>query len=51
VYSSPINNGTEVFALHEGSKVRIQDRSSGFIRIALPDGKVGWVPVNSLAEI
>jgi tetratricopeptide (TPR) repeat protein len=51
VYSSPINNGTEVFALHEGSKVRIQDRSSGFIRIALPDGKVGWVPVNTLAEI
>jgi tetratricopeptide (TPR) repeat protein len=51
VFSSPINNGTEVFALHEGSKVRIQDRSSGFIRIALPDGKVGWVPVNTLAEI
>jgi len=50
-FSSPSSSGTEVFALHEGSKVRIQDRSSGFLRIALPDGKVGWVAVNTLAEI
>jgi len=51
VLSSPSDRGTEVFALHEGSKVRIAERSSGFVRISLPDGKVGWAPLTSLAEI
>ncbi len=51
ITSSPSITGTEVFALHEGSKVRVEERRSGFIRISLTDGKVGWAPVGSLQEI
>jgi tetratricopeptide (TPR) repeat protein len=51
VTSSPSNSGTEVFALHEGSKVRVAERRTGYVRITLIDGKVGWAPVSSLQEI
>jgi len=51
VLSSPSVGGTEVFALHEGSKVRLAEKSHDYVRISLPDGKVGWAPLSSLHEI
>jgi tetratricopeptide (TPR) repeat protein len=44
VKSSPSPEATDVFALHEGLKVQITDYSGNFVRIELPDGKVGWLP-------
>jgi len=51
VYSSPSTDGTEVFALHEGTKVHLGERSGAFVRIALADGKVGWIRLDTLEEI
>jgi len=51
VLSAPADNSTEVFALHEGCKVRLEEKSGGYVRISLPDGKVGWAPITGLQEI
>lgn len=44
VKSSPSSDATEVFALHEGAKVRVHERSGTYYKIGLPDGKIGWIP-------
>ncbi len=51
VTSGPSAEATEVFALHEGVKVRVIDSSGDFVRIRLSDGKDGWVPQSSLDVI
>lgn len=50
-FSSPDNNGVEVFTIHEGTKVRIEGESQGWVEIILPDGKVGWVSADSVEII
>jgi tetratricopeptide (TPR) repeat protein len=51
VKSTPSLSGTDLFVLHEGTKVRTDDRVSGWIEIAISDGRVGWIPEESLAVI
>ena len=46
--SSPDNSGTDLFVLHEGTKVTVEDEVGGWFEIRLSDGNKGWVPVNSL---
>jgi len=43
--------GTEVFSLHEGTKVRLDRESGEWIEIILPDRKVGWVKKDALGAI
>jgi tetratricopeptide (TPR) repeat protein len=49
--SSPDNSGTDLFILHEGSKVTIEDHVGEWYEIKLSDGNKGWVPSNSLTII
>ena len=49
--SSPDNSGTDLFVLHEGTKVTIEDEVGGWYEIRLSDGNKGWVPANSLEKI
>ena len=51
VVSSPAVDATEMFALHEGVKIRIIAHSGEFMRIRLTDGKDGWVPMGALEII
>ena len=52
VRSTPSENGTSLFILHEGHKVNIKDDSmKDWKEIRLEDGKVGWVPVGSIEII
>jgi len=46
--SSPDSSGTDLFVLHEGTKVTIEDEVGDWYEIRLSDGNKGWVPVNSL---
>ena len=46
--SSPDNSGTDLFVLHEGTKVSIEDVVGGWLEIRLTDGNIGWVPLNTL---
>jgi tetratricopeptide (TPR) repeat protein len=49
--SSPDNSGTDLFVLHEGTKVSIEDEVGEWYEIRLSDGNKGWIPVNSLSII
>lgn len=46
--SSPDNSGTDLFVLHEGTKVSVEDEVGEWYEIRLSDGNKGWVPSNSL---
>jgi tetratricopeptide (TPR) repeat protein len=49
--SSPDNSGNDLFVLHEGTRVTIEDEVGGWYEIRLSDGNKGWVPANSLEKI
>jgi tetratricopeptide (TPR) repeat protein len=48
--SSPDNNGTDLFVLHDGTKVSVEDVVGDWYEVRLSDGNKGWVPVNSLIK-
>ena len=52
VKSTPAKNGTELFILHEGTKVSITDGTmKGWMGIRIADGKEGWIESNMIEEI
>jgi tetratricopeptide (TPR) repeat protein len=51
VLSAPDENGTEVFILHEGVKVKLADERENWLKIMLPDGKSGWIKKDYLGVI
>ncbi|MBU0520212.1 BatD family protein [bacterium] len=51
VMSAPDNASTELFTIHEGSKLIILRRVSGWAEIKLADGKQGWLPQTSFEII
>ncbi len=51
VTSSPTEDAVEVFSLHEGTKVQLQELSGKWVRIRLRDGKNGWLPLDSIEKI
>ncbi len=51
VYSEPRAQATEIFVLHEGTKVRILRNNQEWLEIKLEDGKTGWLQKQSLEVI
>jgi len=51
VLSSPAETGTELFILHEGSKVRIDDSVGEWLEISISDGNKGWIKASDLIRI
>jgi tetratricopeptide (TPR) repeat protein len=49
--SSPDASGSDLFILHEGSKVSIEEKVGEWFEIRLSDGNKGWVPENCLEVI
>ena len=49
--SSPDASGSDLFIIHEGSKVSVERRVGEWLEIRLSDGNKGWVPENSLEII
>lgn len=43
IRSSPSESGTELFILHEGTRVRVNEEVSGWHNIRVIDGREGWV--------
>lgn len=50
VKSSPADSGTDLFILHEGTKVKITDKVGEWSEIRIEDGNTGWMQ-NSKMEI
>lgn len=50
IKSSPSESGTELFILHEGTKVKITDKVGEWSEIKIEDGNSGWIK-NSEMEI
>ncbi|HNT64481.1 MAG TPA: tetratricopeptide repeat protein [bacterium] len=51
VLSGPAVDSTPVFALHEGVKVQLGPSSGEYVQISLADGKVGWLPKETVEKI
>ena len=52
VKSTPALNGTDLFILHEGTKVTITDNTmKGWKEIRIADGKEGWIESNKIEVI
>lgn len=52
VKSTPSDEGTSLFVIHEGRKVSIKDNSmKDWKEITLEDGKVGWIPISAIEII
>jgi Bacterial SH3 domain./Tetratricopeptide repeat. len=49
--SSPDKSGNDIFVLHEGTKVTVEDGVGEWSEIRLSDGNKGWVPLNSIIII
>lgn len=52
VKSTPAQNGTDLFRLHEGTRVEITDASmKDWKEVRLPDGKEGWIATEAIEVI
>jgi len=51
IVSSPSEGSSQLFVLHEGTKVTIKDQSREWLKVALPNGNEGWIKSALLAEI
>jgi hypothetical protein len=52
VKSTPSKSGTELFVLHEGTRVEILDNSmKEWVEVQIADGKVGWMEREQLEQI
>jgi type II secretory pathway component PulF len=49
--SSPTDQGTDLFIVHEGSNVQMLDSVANWREIRLPDGNRGWVEKQTLMPI
>ncbi len=51
VKSSPDNSSKDEFIVHEGLKVRLEDKVDNWVKIRLDDGKLGWISEENLRQI
>ncbi len=51
IKSSPDQSGTDLFILHEGTKVNIRSRLGDWSEIILGNGNIGWLPSKSFEVI
>lgn len=51
VKSAPAESGTELFILHEGTKVLMREQVGEWVEITISDGSRGWMPVSAIEVI
>lgn len=51
VKSAPGASSVDLFVLHEGAKVFILDNASGWNKIKIANGSIGWLPEESMVGI
>ena len=51
VKSSPDRAATDIFVIHEGTKVTISSEVDGWCEVTIADGKKGWTESSHLERI
>jgi len=51
VRAQPIPGGEEIFTIHAGTKVLVEEKRREWLEIRLEDGKYGWVPRDVLETV
>lgn len=51
VKNSPDEKSTDLFILHQGTKVKILDKVDTWNKIKIEDGNIGWIPVSTIEII
>ncbi|HRC91917.1 MAG TPA: SH3 domain-containing protein, partial [Bacteroidia bacterium] len=51
IKSAPDDKGTNLFQLHEGTKINIVDELGNWKKIKIPNGNVGWIKSKDLETI
>ncbi len=51
ILSAPSSGSSQLFVLHEGTKVKIKDETEEWLKVSLPNGNQGWIAKAALAEI
>jgi hypothetical protein len=51
VKSGPQASATDVFILHEGTKALQLEANESWIKLRMPDGKIGWTEKAGLERI
>jgi tetratricopeptide (TPR) repeat protein len=51
IVSEPSLTGTEMFILHEGTKIQILRQSGAWLEIKIADGKTGWLNSTTVEKI
>lgn len=51
IKSSPDDNGTDLFVIHEGVKVSVIDEVGEWLKIKIADGNNGWIKKNDIERI
>ncbi len=49
--SAPEENSADLFIIHNGLKVKIEDNISDWVKIKLADGKMGWILQSDLKKL
>lgn len=49
--SSPDNSGTDLFVLHEGTKVTIKSKLGEWSEVVIADGHIGWIKSDEIVVI
>lgn len=51
VKSAPGDAAADLFILHEGTKLGVLEHFESWIKVKLPDGKIGWMPAEDASII
>lgn len=51
IKSSPEENSTDLFILHQGTKVQLIDQVGDWLKIRLPNGNIGWLKKEEIEVI
>lgn len=51
VKSSPDNNSKDIFIIHEGTKVFLENRLNQWVEISIADGNKGWISESAIEKI
>lgn len=51
IKSSPEESATDLFILHQGTKVQLIDQVGNWLKIRLPNGNIGWIKKEAIEVI